>query len=231
MNPFARLEKIIGNENLEKLENTSVLIVGVGGVGGYAVESLARSGVGTLIIVDYDMVDITNKNRQIIALNSTVGLEKVTVFKKRIEEINDKCNVNAIVEFLDEEKIENLFSSNKIDYVLDACDNIGAKKSLITNCIKRKIPFLTSMGTGNRLDPSKVELTELRKTEGDPLARILRKWANDEGIKEKIPVVYSKELPIKIRERTPGSSAFVPSTAGILMASWVVRKIISNEKK
>ena len=219
---FSRLEKIIGKDNLDKLKDKSVLVLGCGGVGGYVVEALVRSGIGTLVLVDYDKVDITNINRQIIALDSTIGEYKVDVLEKRIKDINNKCNVIKINKFIETTNLEELFKYN-IDFFVDACDTVSVKKGIIRECIKRKIKFISSMGTGNKLDPSKLEITDIRKTVNDPLARILRKYVKDEKINDKVLVLSSSELPIKTGERTPGSSSFVPSSAGLLIASYIVR--------
>lgn len=224
---FSRLEKIIGTDNLNNIQNKSVLVLGVGGVGGYVVEALARSNIGTLILVDYDKVDVTNINRQIVALNSTIGKSKVDVLEKRIKDINSGCKVIKIDKFIDENNYLELFDNN-IDYFVDACDTVLVKKLVIKECLKRSIPFISSMGTGNKLDPSKLEITDIRKTVNDPLARILRKFIKDEKINKKVMVLSSKELPIKTGDRTPGSSAFVPSSAGLLIASYIIRSFIER---
>ena len=224
---FSRLEKIIGTDNLNNIQNKSVLVLGVGGVGGYVVEALARSNIGTLILVDYDKVDVTNINRQIVALNSTIGKSKVDVLEKRIKDINSGCKVIKIDKFIDENNFLELFDNN-IDYFVDACDTVLVKKLVIKECLKRNIPFISSMGTGNKLDPSKLEITDIRKTVNDPLARILRKFIKDEKINKKVMVLSSKELPIKTGDRTPGSSAFVPSSAGLLIASYIIRSFIEK---
>ena len=224
---FSRLEKIIGKDNLDILKDKSVLVLGCGGVGGYVVEALVRSSIGTLILVDYDKVDITNINRQIIALDSTIGEYKVDVLEKRIKDINSKCNVIIINKFIELTNLEELFKYD-IDFFVDACDTVSVKKGVIKECIKRKIRFISSMGTGNKLDPSKLEITDIRKTVNDPLARILRKYVKDEKINDKVLVLSSNELPIKTGERTPGSSSFVPSSAGLLIASYIVRYFIDN---
>lgn len=224
---FSRLEKIIGTDNLNNIQNKSVLVLGVGGVGGYVVEALARSNIGTLILVDYDKVDVTNINRQIVALNSTIGKSKVDVLEKRIKDINSGCKVIKIDKFIDENNYLELFDNN-IDYFVDACDTVLVKKLVIKECLKRSIPFISSMGTGNKLDPSKLEITDIRKTVNDPLARILRKFIKDEKINKKVMVLSSKELPIKTGDRTPGSSAFVPSSAGLLIASYIIRSFIEK---
>ena len=222
---FSRLEKLIGTEKLELLSNKSVLVIGCGGVGGYAIESLARSGIGTLILVDFDKVEETNINRQIIALDSTIGKLKTDVFEERIKGINPNCNVIKISEFINKDNIDILFN-NDIDYLVDACDTIETKKGIIKKCLANKIPFISSMGTGNKLDPSKLEIVDIRKTINDPIARIIRKFIKDEHINSKVNVLSSKELPIKTHDREPASSAFVPPAAGLLIASYIVKDLI-----
>ena len=226
---LARLEKIIGTLNVKSLESKCVLVLGVGGVGGYVVESLVRSGIGKIIIVDFDTVDITNINRQIIALNSTVGMKKVDVLENRIKDINSNCIVIKNDKFIDSNNFLDLFNE-KIDFFVDACDTVNVKKMVIKTCVDKNIPFISSMGTGNKLDPSKLEITDIRKTVNDPLARILRKYVKDEKINKKVLVCSSSELPIKTGDRTPGSCAFVPSSAGLLITSYIIRYFISDNK-
>lgn len=223
---FNRLEKIIGTENLKKLNSKTVAIIGVGGVGSYAVEALTRNNIGRLILVDFDEVDKTNINRQIEALNSTVGLKKAEVLKERILDINPKCDVKVILEFIDQNNMDLIFNE-KIDYLIDACDTIATKKAVIEECIKRNIKFISSMGTGNKLNPKLLEITTIDKTNYDPLAKIMRKWAKDNKIEKKIKVVSSTERPIKTGDRTPGSCSIVPSSAGILCASYIINDIVS----
>lgn len=221
MDEFKRFEKLVGGYFLNQLSKKTVCIVGLGGVGGYVVESLARSGIGSLLLIDHDTIDITNINRQLIALHSTVGRKKVNVWKQRILDINPNCKVEPFDLFYTEECKETLFSK-KIDFLVDACDTISAKKSLIKECLERGIPFITSMGTGNRFDPSKLMITQLDKTNYDPIARMLRKFVKDEKIKNKIPVLSSSEIPVKLNDRTPGSTSFVPSVAGLLITSYII---------
>lgn len=209
------------------LKNKKVLVLGCGGVGGYAVEALVRSGIGTIIIVDFDIIDDTNINRQIIALESTIGMKKVDVLESRILDINKNCNVIKIDQFIDCDNLEKLFST-PIDYFIDACDTISTKKSVVKECLKRKIPFISCMGTGNRFDPSKLKIMDIRETMNDPIARIMRKFIKDEKIKDKIVVLSSKEIPVKTGDRMPGSTAFVPSSAGLLIASYVVKRFIEK---
>ena len=225
MNKFSRLEKLIGNDNINILSNKTILVLGIGGVGGYVVESLVRSNIGKIIIVDYDIVDETNINRQIIALNSTIGMKKVDVLENRIKDINENCIVKKIDTFITKDNIDILFE-DKIDFLVDACDTVEVKKEIITRCIDKNIDFISCMGTGNKFDPSLLEITDIRKTINDPLARILRKHVKDEKINKKIMVLSSKELPLKISDRTPGSTSFVPPSAGLLISSYIIRKII-----
>ena len=225
---FSRLENLIGILSLEKLKSSTVLIVGLGGVGGYVVEALARSGIGNLILVDYDRVDITNFNRQIIAINNNVNRYKIDCFKDRIRDINEECNVITYNLKVDSTNIKDIFNNN-IDFVVDAVDDIKAKELIINYCMENNIDFISSMGTGNRLDPSKLLVTTLDRTYNDPLARIMRSKF-DKKIQKKITVCTSIEAPLKVKDKTViGSNAFVPSSAGLLIASYIVRKI--NETK
>ena len=221
---FSRLENLIGSFSLEKLKKSTIVIIGLGGVGGYTTEALARSGVGNLILVDYDKVDITNFNRQIIAVNNNIGKYKVDCFKERIENINENCNVITYKIKINNDNIKDIFNT-KIDFVIDAVDDVRAKVSIINYCINHNINFISSMGTGNRLDPSKLTITTLDKTYNDPLARIIRSKF-DKKIQKKITVSTSTELPIKVKDKTViGSNAFVPSSAGLLIASYIVKKL------
>ena len=176
-----RLELML-KEKLELVQNKTILVIGLGGVGGYTVESLARLGIKNLIIVDGDVVDITNINRQIIALHSTVGKSKVEVFKERIYDINPKCEVVDIYKFITPVEVNSLIT-NEIDYVVDACDTVEVKKEIIRVCNEKDISFISCMGTGNKMDPSKLEIIDIRKTEYDPLAKVIRKMVRDENIK------------------------------------------------
>lgn len=223
-----RLEQLIGTENVEKIKNKRIAVVGVGGVGGYALEALARSGVGTLVIIDHDVVDITNKNRQLIALDSTLGMKKVEAWYQRIKDINCACEVIPIDTFLTEENIDNL-DQYKLDYIVDTCDTISTKKALIKKSISQNIPLISCMGTGNKMDPAQLEITDIRKTSYDPIAKILRKFLREENITQKIMAVSSKEPPIKTDKPTIASTSFVPSSAGLLIASCIIRQIIKKD--
>lgn len=222
---FDRFEKMIGPVNLDQIRQKKVIVIGLGGVGGHVVLSLIRSGISNITLVDYDIVDITNLNRQVVAKRSTIGKKKTDVMKEIILDINPDCNINIIDTFLDNNNINNIIT-NEYDYVIDACDTIDAKKSIIKTCIAKKIKLISSMGTGNKLDPSKLEITDIRKTINDPLARIMRKWVKDEKIKEKITVLSSSEVPIRVKG-VVSSNSFVPGSAGLLITSWIINNIIS----
>lgn len=229
MHKFDRFKKLISEDSFENISSKTVLVIGVGGVGGYVVEALVRSGIGKIIIVDGDVVDETNINRQIIALSSTVGQSKVDVFEKRIKDINEKCEVIKINKFIDASNIDILFDY-EFDYLVDACDTVSTKLALIDRCVLEKRKFISSMGTGNKLDPSMLEIVDVRKTVNDPLARIVRKHVKDKRINDKVLVLSSRELPIKTGDRTPGSTSFVPSSAGLLIASYIIRTFINEDK-
>lgn len=234
LNQFSRTEMLIGKENVEKLNNSKVAIFGIGGVGSFVVEGLARAGVGNFILVDNDSVAESNLNRQIIATTKTIGKLKVEVMKNRILEINPNANVETHSEFFMPES-PNLFD-NTVDYIVDAIDTVTAKIELILRANKLNIPIISSMGTGNKLDPTKFEVTDIYKTSVCPLAKVMRKELKKRNIK-KLKVIYSKEEPIKpveenntekTKKQVPGSISFVPSVAGLVIASEVVKDIIYN---
>lgn len=236
---FQRTELILGSESIEKLNKSKVCIFGIGGVGGYVCEALARAGIGSFVLIDNDTVNITNINRQIIATYKTVGQYKVDVMKERILDINP----NAIVEvhkcfYLPENEAD--FDFSKYDYVVDAVDTVTAKISIIINAKKNNVPVISSMGTGNKLNPTMLEVADINKTSVDPLARVMRIELKKRNI-TKLKVVYSKEIPLKptveqfseSNKPTPGSASFVPSTAGLLIASEIIKDItgIRNDNK
>ena len=223
MDRFVRLEKLISKDKVDLLKDKSILVLGCGGVGGYVIESLIRSGIGKIIIVDGDVVDESNLNRQIIALESTIGKKKVDVFKDRILDINKDVDVITIDKFIDETNILDLFNYD-IDYFVDACDTINTKKLVIKNCVDKNINLISSMGTGNRMDPEKLEITTLDKTNNDPIAKILRKYVRDEHINKKIKVVCSTEVAMKVDG--VGSNSFVPCSAGLLLTSSIIKDLI-----
>ena len=222
-----RLEILTGRDNLNNIINKTVMIIGLGGVGGYAVESLVRCGIKNIIIVDYDKIDITNKNRQLIALDSTIDMKKTEVLKNRINDINKDCNVKVLDLFLKASDIDSIINSD-IDYVVDACDTISVKMEIIKVCLDQNIKFISCMGTGKRLNPSLLEVTDIRKTNNDPIARIVRKFVRDNKINKKIPVVCSKEVPLKTDSNKIGSNSFVPASAGLLITSYIINDILKE---
>ena len=223
---FERTIKLIGENNLNNIKNITVCIIGLGGVGGFAVESLIRSGIENIIIIDYDRVDITNINRQIIATQTNIEKKKTDITEERIKSINPNCKITKIDEFITKDNLDIIFN-NKIDYIIDACDTVSTKQLLIKECLNRDIKIISCMGTGNKLDPAKLEITDIRKTSYDPLAKKIRKYVQDNKLKGKIPVVYSKEQNTKFEGSIP-SMIFVPATAGILLANYVIHDIINN---
>lgn len=226
MDNLVRFERLIGESNLNKVKLQTVVVLGLGGVGGYATESLARSGIGTLVLVDYDVVDVSNLNRQIIATKDTIGEYKTVCFQRRIKTINEECVVKTINEKITKDNIHLLFEENP-NYIVDACDFLEAKETLILECIKRKVKFISSMGTGNKMDPSKLKIIDIRKTSYDPIAKKLRKFVVENKINKKIPVVCSTESPRKISSPV-GSNAFVPATAGLLCTSYIINDIVGD---
>ena len=219
-----RLELLVGSEGITKLKSSKIVVVGLGGVGGYVTESLIRSGIENIIIVDYDTIDESNLNRQIIATKNNIGKLKVDEFEKRILSINDKVNITKLPIFIDENNIDELFLGD-ITYLIDACDTIKTKELIISKCLEKNIKFITCLGTGKRMDPSKLKICDIRQTSYDPIARILRKYVKDNRINSKVLCCYSEEEPIKYNSNIIGSNSFVPSSAGLLIASYVVRDI------
>lgn len=246
LHAFSRTELVIGTENLEKLKNSKVAIFGIGGVGTYVAEGLARSGVGSFVLVDDDDVCLTNINRQIHALRSTVGRAKVELMKERILDINPNAIVETKKMLYTSETARDLLRDD-YDYVVDAIDMVSSKLDLVERCFHRGINMISSMGAGNKLDPTQFEVTDIYKTSICPLAKVMRKELRKRGVK-KLKVVYSKEEPIKpkvvntdcktdcictnkdrtcsVKRQVPGSMAFVPSVAGLIIASAVVRDLI-----
>ncbi len=226
-NQFSRTEMLIGKENVQKLHSKKVAVFGIGGVGSFVVEALVRAGIENFVLVDKDVVDITNLNRQIIATHNTIGMPKVEVAKKRILEINPNAKVSTYQEFFMPETEEIL--DNTIDYIADCIDTVTAKIELVVRANKMGIPIISSMGTGNKLDPTKFEVTDIYKTSICPLAKIMRKELKNRNIKN-LKVVYSKEQPIigdDINEkRVPKSISFVPSVAGLIIAGEIIKDLI-----
>lgn len=223
---FERLERIIGKDKLELLHNKRVLVIGLGGVGGMAVETLIRNGIEDIIIVDKDTIDVTNKNRQVIALDSTINMNKTDAFEKRILDINSNTKVTKITDFINESNIDKIFSY-KPDYIIDACDTISTKILIIEECLKRNIKFISSMGMGKKMDISKLEITEISKTSYDKIAKVIRKRLRDDKVIGKVPVLSSKEQVIDTKEEI-GSYSPVTMSAGIYLADYIIKEIIKD---
>lgn len=248
LNQFSRTELLIGKEGVESLQNAKVAIFGLGGVGSFVMEGLVRAGVGNFVLVDDDKICLTNLNRQIIATRKTIGKYKVEVAKERILEINPKANVEIFQEFYMPGSESNILTKD-LTYVVDCIDTVTAKIELVQNCKDLGIPIISAMGTGNKLDPSRFEITDIYKTSICPLAKVMRKELRKRNI-DNLKVIYSKEEPIKpddnsessckkncicppgtarkctIRNQVPGSISFVPSVAGLMIAGEIVREIV-----
>ena len=226
MNQFERLELLV-HEKIDDIYNKTVLIIGLGGVGSYAVEALVRSGISNLIVVDNDTISLTNLNRQLMAYHSNIGNFKTDEIEKRILNINPNAKVTKITEFIDMSNINKLFE-NHIDYVVDACDTLIVKLELIRICKRKNIKLISSMGTGNKMDPSKLKIMDIRKTSYDPIAKKIRKMVRDEKINGKVMVVCSdEEAKVRIDKEIP-SNSFVPATSGLLCASYVINDIVGD---
>ena len=248
LNQFSRTELLIGEDGIKKLQNAKVAIFGVGGVGSFVVEGLVRAGVGHFVIVDNDKICLTNLNRQIIATRKTIGKYKVDVAKERILDITPNATVETYQEFYMPNSESNILRED-LNYVVDCIDTVTAKIELVMNCKKMNIPIISAMGTGNKLDPSKFEITDIYKTSVCPLAKVMRKELRKRNV-DSLKVIYSKEEPIKInqesnyscktncicppgtkrkcsiRNQVPGSISFVPSVAGLMIAGEIVKEII-----
>ena len=222
---FQREELMIG-DLIKEINNKTILILGLGGVGGYVVESMARCGINHLILVDYDKIDESNINRQIIALHSNIGKNKTDAFKERIYDINPSCIVDTYDIFYGEDNKELIFDK-KIDYVIDCCDSLESKVILIKECKKRNIPIISSMGTGNKFHPEMFKIDRLKKTEYDPLAKKMRYLLKDDKELLDTMVIYSKEQPVPYKGKV-GSISYVPSVAGLMITSYVINSIIKK---
>ena len=222
-----RLSLILNDKILNKFANTNVLIVGIGGVGGFALECLVRSGFEHITIVDKDIVDESNLNRQIISLNSTIGQSKTKIAQKRALDINPNISIKIVNEFILENNIDLLFNE-KIDYIIDACDTITTKILLLQKAQEKGIKIISCMGTGNRLDSTKLKIIKLNKTHNDPLAKNISRILREKNIKINPNVVWSEELPIKTQNRIPGSFICVPMQAGNLCATYIINDIIKE---
>ncbi|QMT18733.1 tRNA threonylcarbamoyladenosine dehydratase [Planococcus maritimus] len=244
LHQFSRNELAIGKDGMDLVKGSTVAILGIGGVGSFAAEACARSGVGKIILVDKDDVDITNINRQLVANLSTVGQSKVEVMKKRIADVNAECEVVTLHMFYTEDTYEEFFS-HKPDYVIDASDTLIYKVHLIKECYSRRIPIISSMGAANKTDPTRFQIADISKTHTDPLAKMIRKKLKQAGIRKGVPVIFSDESPIVVREDVvetvgkkdaairkaqmpPSSNAFTPSTVGLIAASWVINQMTKS---
>lgn len=223
---FQRLKLLINDENFSKLTSATVAVFGVGGVGSFAVEALARSGVGHLVLIDKDNIDETNINRQIHALSSTIGKSKVEVMRERIHDINPATQVDTIQKFfLPSERVEDFFIC-RYDYVVDAIDTLTAKIFLVEECTRREIKIISSMGAGNKLNPTRFKVADIFQTSVDPVAKIMRKKLKERGIKN-LKVVWSDEPPLSVKNFI-GSVSFVPPVAGLILAGEVIKDLIRN---
>ena len=234
MNQFSRSELLLGKEVMNKLSNMKVLIFGIGGVGSYVCEALVRSGVNNFVLVDSDVISLTNVNRQIHATLKTVGRSKVEVMKERMLDINPECNIEVYEEFYLPDNHSEIITDD-ISYIVDAIDTVSAKIDIIVEAYKRNIPIISAMGAGNKLDPTRFEVTDIYKTSVCPLAKVMRRELKNRGIK-KLKVVYSKEEPIKPiiqneenGRHIPASAVFVPATAGMILAAEVIKDIIKKD--
>lgn len=242
---FARFSMMVGEDGIDKLRNSHVIVFGVGGVGSYTVEALARSGVGHITMVDFDEISESNINRQLHSLRSTIGKSKIDVMKDRILDINPDCKVE-LVKRLVYDDVDEVLGNNIYDFVVDAIDVIGSKINLIEYCVKNNINIISSMGFGNKMHPEMVEIAKIKNTSVCPMARTIRSILKKKGITN-VLAVFSKEIPVKPnkselfkeemptefrennkipRKTTPGSNSFVPGTAGLVLASYVVRKLL-----
>ena len=224
---FDRTIALIGQDNLDKIKSKHILIIGVGGVGGYAIEALIRSGIHNITLVDYDNIDISNINRQIIAKESNVGKLKVEAWKERINETNSSVLVNTLPLKIDENNIDILFKSS-YDYIIDACDTVIVKKLLIKLCKEKNINLLTVCGMGKKLDITKIKICDIKDTSYDPIAKSLRKYIKDEKIRGKVICVFSSEKPNNTNKEVIASMMPVPSVAGIYAANYILQDIIKK---
>ena len=232
LNEFCRTELLIGEEGIEKLHNSKVIVFGIGGVGSFVVEALTRAGVGNLILVDNDTVCISNLNRQIHATQATVESVKVEAMKARVLSINPNCNVEAKQEFITADNIQEIIPED-MDYVVDAIDTVTSKLALAEYCYKNDIKLIASMGTGNKIDPTQFRVTDVFKTKVCPLAKVMRTELRKRGVK-KLKVVYSEEVPMvpnkgravpSKKRQTPGSISFVPPVAGMIIGGEVIKDL------
>lgn len=241
-NQFTRTELLLSTENVQKLAQVKIAVIGLGGVGSYAVEALARAGVGSFLLIDFDIVNISNLNRQLIALHSTIGQSKIKLMEQRILDINPNAEIETISDFLSQENREIYLKD--IDYLIDAIDSLGPKIGLIEYCVRHEIPIISVMGAGNRIDPTKIHISHISKSWNCPLAKRVRKFLRRRGVLKDIPVVFSSEKAIRPetdetegvdeiiinrgRQRlTIGSISYLPAIMGMMAASYVIRDILN----
>ena len=227
MENLSRLELIIEKDKIDKIKEKNIILIGIGGVGGYTFETLVRTGIENITVVDGDKFEESNLNRQVLSTLETINKNKTDIAEIRAKSINPKINIKKITKVLTKENIKEI-NFKEFDYVIDACDTIEIKKEIIRICTKNNIKFISCMGTGNKMNPQKLEITTLDKTSYDPIAKILRKMVKEERIKGKIYVVASTEKPIKTNTTIIGSNAFVPAAAGILLTSYVINDIVGE---
>ena len=225
---FERTLKLIEKNTLEEIQRKKILLVGVGGVGGYALEALVRIGFQSITLIDTDTIEETNLNRQIISTKENIGCSKVEEAKNRALTINPNVKITAKKLFLKEENIEDIFNIH-YDYILDACDTITTKFLLIKKALEQQSKIITCLGTGNRLNPGEITITTLNKTFNDPLAKAMRKILKENHISLNTPVIWSKELPIKTQMRAPGSIILVPASAGLNMVYFILNDILKEK--
>ena len=221
---FDRLELLV-TDKIDNIKNLHVLILGLGGVGGYALESIVRCGIKEVTIIDNDKIDITNINRQIIATTKSIGMYKVDAFKDRLLDINPSIKINTIKDYITPDNIDTIFNGS-IDYAIDCCDSIKTKEAMIKYCTSNNIKLISSMGTGNKLHPDRLKIMKLKDTSYDPLAKRLRKYVRDNNIKDDIYVVCSDEEKVVDSITTIPSNSFVPATAGLLCTSFIINDVI-----
>ena len=227
MDRFQRFKLLVASD-YDLIKNKKIAIIGLGGVGGYALESLIRCGIENFVLIDNDKIEISNLNRQIIALEENIGYPKVQAWQKRGLAINNEANITIYEEFLLKENIT-LLDKFSLDYIIDACDTITTKIELIKYAKKHNIKIISSMGTGKRLDATKLTITTLDKTQNDPIAKIMRKKLKEENISLKIPVIWSRELPLKIKSDNIPSCSYVPATAGLLITNYIINDILNHK--
>lgn len=243
MEQFKRTALLVGDDGIKKLQNTKVAVIGLGGVGSYAVEALVRAGVGSFLIIDFDRVSESNINRQLIALHSTIGRLKTDLIKERMLDINPNVHIEVLSEFF--AKDNRLDYLSKVDFIVDAIDSIGPKMGMIKDMVKIDVPFISVLGAGNRLDPTKIKIDSIWNSKHCPLAKRLKKLLRRNGVNKEFPVVFSLEKPIAIEldddeainekesdfipKTTVGSISYMPAIMGMMAASWLIREIVQSK--